>query len=188
MKTRDCSHFRETLLRVQDDPQTAIPDELALHLDDCSTCRKLFDATKIDLDSDAFEVIPAAARKQIVDRLAAARRPRARWWVAAGVAAALVLVVAGSWLVVDHEPSRSHTALVAALVDDHIRYLDHHGQPHRRLRPGPDGRSRASVLSHGHQPGASFFMAKTASRTNRDRLSTGASISIGSPPSLDQTK
>ena len=135
MKTRDCSHFRETLLRVQDDPQTAIPDELALHLDDCSTCRKLFDATKIDLDSDAFEVIPTAARKQIMDRLAAARRPRARWWVAAGVAAALVLVVAGSWLVVDHEPSRSHTALVAALVDDHIRYLDH---PDRQAAADPE--------------------------------------------------
>ena len=170
MKTRDCSHFRETLLRVQDDPQTAIPDEAALHLDDCSTCRKLFDATKIDLDPDAFEVVPAAVRKQIMDRLAAARRPHARWWTAAGVAAALVLVVAGSWIVVDHEPSTTHTALLAALVEDHIRYLDH---PDRQAAADPE-----SLTDHLEAyvdfpvelplpPGATFSGARRCSLLDR---------------------
>jgi len=135
MRTRDCSHFRETLLRVPDEPQTTVPDELALHLDECNACRKLFDATKLDLDPRVFEVIPAEARNRIMDRLAAARRPRSRWWAVAGLAAAAVLVVAGSWLMVDPEPSATHNLLLTALVNDHVRYLHH---PDRQTTADPE--------------------------------------------------
>ena len=83
---------------------------------------------------DAFEVIPTAVRQQIMDRLAAARRPRGRWLAAAGVAAALVLVVIASWLVADHDPTVTQTGIEIALVDDHVRYLNH---PDRQATADP---------------------------------------------------
>ncbi len=135
MKTRDCTYHREALLRVQADPRTTVPDEVALHLDECKACHKLFDAAKLDFDADVFEVIPPDVRRHLIARLAAARRPRARWWVAAGIAAAMLLA-GGASLMVVNEPTVTRGQLLTALVDDHIRYRHH---PDRQAATDPEG-------------------------------------------------
>jgi len=118
--------FRATIRAVADGVVAPISDELALHLDECSHCRHLFDLGKIGLPKEGFEVLDEAARRKLVVALGSARvaRPtRRRWAAGVTVAAAAVAITVGLAYVVGERPTAARVA--DALVEDHIRYLGH---------------------------------------------------------------
>lgn len=124
--TRACEEIRRALRGVADGVTLSIDDEFALHLDTCSRCRREFDLGKIDLPKEGFEVLGEAARRRIVVALGSARvlRPRGRRRKAGLTVAAAILLVAlgGIYLTVQR---RAADRVAEALVEDHIRYLNH---------------------------------------------------------------
>ncbi len=122
----DCRDYPETLQRLSHDPETPISDELALHLDDCIHCRRLFDASRVPLDPDSFEVLPPASRKKILQALAAVRSPsRQRMPAVAAVAVLGVIGLAAAVLVYEFNLRDEDRPIATDLVEDHIRYLTH---------------------------------------------------------------
>lgn len=119
----DCRRYQDTLQRLAHDPEISIPDELALHLDDCAHCRRLFDASRIPLDPASFEVLPPASRKRILRALAAARAPRRR--LPTLVAALALVGLLAAFLVYEFEPGEQGRPIATNIVQDHIRYLAH---------------------------------------------------------------
>lgn len=125
----DCHRYQDTLRRLASDPEISLPDNLALHLDDCVHCRRLFDASRIPLDPASFEVLSPAARKRILQALAAVRSPSRRGLPA--LAAALVLAgLLAVFLVPDFKPGGQGRPIAAYIVQDHIRYLTHPDRRH----------------------------------------------------------
>ncbi len=121
-----CERFRTTIRAVAEGVVVPISDELALHLDGCSRCRHLFDLGKIDLPKEVFEVLDDAPRRKMVVALGSARvlRPtRRRWAAGVTVAAATVVIAVGLAYLRGERPTPARVA--DALVEDHIRYLDH---------------------------------------------------------------
>ena len=83
----NCGHYQETLQRLPDDPEMLLSDDFALHLDECVHCRRLFDASRVPLDPESFEVLAPASRERILQALAAVRsQPRGRIPLLAAVA------------------------------------------------------------------------------------------------------
>ncbi len=130
----DCASIQEALRRVMENPSDTVPDELALHLDACDRCRRFFDQGRVQLDPDAFEELPPTGRARMLRAIGSARAAGSRRLVATAVAAGLVLV-AGSLLYLGLHRSSSMQPVAAALVEDHIRYLNH---PDRRGMLTPD--------------------------------------------------
>lgn len=131
----ECHHYQETLQRLPDHPETPIPDELALHLDVCSHCRRRFDTSRVPLVSDRFEILPPASRKRILQALAEARSPSRRWMPAVAAVAVLGAIGLGAALLVyDIKHRDQDRPITVNLVQDHIRYLTH-----------PDRRSNADL-------------------------------------------
>lgn len=124
----DCHLYQDTFRLLRTDPEISIPDDLALHLDDCGHCRRLFDASRIPLDPASFEVLPPASRKRILQALATVRSPSHRGWPALAAALALVGFLA-IFLVYQFNPGEQGTPIATSIVQDHIRYLAH---PDRR--------------------------------------------------------
>ncbi len=125
---RDCGSIQAALRCVLENPSEALSDEAALHLDTCDRCRRFFDRGRVELDPDAFEELPSAGRVRMLRAIGSARAGGPRRLVAYAVAAGLLLV-AGSLLYLGLHRSPSGSVVAAALVEDHIRYLDH---PDRR--------------------------------------------------------
>jgi len=124
--TRPCEKYRSAIREVMGGGATWITDELALHLDTCSECRRVFDLGKIDLPIESFEVLDETARRRIVEALGSARlrMPRSRRWAAGLTAAAALIVIAiGAAFFSGGRPTTERVA--DALVEDHIRYLNH---------------------------------------------------------------
>jgi hypothetical protein len=120
----DCVSIQAALGRVMENPSDALPDELALHLDACDRCRRFFDRGRVELDPDDFEGLPPTGRARILRAIGSARAAGSRRLVASVVAAGLVLVAA-SLLYLGLHRSPSMPPVAAALVEDHIRYLNH---------------------------------------------------------------
>ncbi len=108
----------------------SVPDDLALHLDACSTCRELFDRTKIPMSREAFEGLSAQGRVRLLRTMGAARAARP-WKIAATAMAAMVLLALAAVFYSQRASSPVTDPVSVALVEDHIRYLDH---PDRRGR------------------------------------------------------
>ena len=120
----DCRKFEPTLRRISEYADESVPDDLALHLDACSACRDLFDRTKIPMSREDFETLSARGRVRLLRAMGAARAARP-WKMAAAVMAAMVLLaLAGVFLAQRRSPPATDPISVA-LVEDHIRYLDH---------------------------------------------------------------
>ncbi len=119
-----CDAFRETIRALADGTELVVSDEMASHLDDCSHCRRLFDLGKVDLAKDSFEVLSDDARRRLVESLSSARlsRPARRGWVTGVAVAATIIVAVGTVLLLWAHPTSN--AVAAALVEDHVRYLD----------------------------------------------------------------
>jgi hypothetical protein len=124
MRSGDCERARGAVEPGRRAP--ALPDWVALHLDECRECRRLFDAARVQLDPEAFERLGEARRQALVAALAAARAAggRRRAIIAAAVAAVLAGVLALGGLVY-FGPARGgrEETVASALVEDHIRYL-----------------------------------------------------------------
>ena len=132
--TSACERFRASIKGVTDGTVVAT-DQLALHLDACSHCRRLFDLGKIDFPKEGFEVLDEAARRRIVIALGSARvlaPTRRRWTAGVTVAAATLIIAVGATYLAGVRPAADRVA--DALVEDHIRYLDH---PDRRAGGSP---------------------------------------------------
>jgi len=138
MTNRDCDEVRKV---SADDGFPEIPDHVALHLDACGECRRLFDARRVDLDPAVFERLDADRREALVAALAARRAPRWRRWSAAAVVA---LAVAATLLLSDLYPRERGDAgrVAGAFVEDHIRYLRSEDR-----RAGGDARPAAGSLA-----------------------------------------
>ena len=123
----DCRHYEETLERLAHDPEIPLLDELALHLDDCVHCRKLFDASGVPLDSESFEELPQAARKKVLQALAKVRSPKIgrRVRTLAATAALVVFGIATLILLYGGESTPRDRPILSKIVQDHIRYLNH---------------------------------------------------------------
>ena len=71
----NCFDFEEVFARLATEPETemememAIPDEFALHLDVCSSCRARFDKGKVELTPDAFERLPSDTKERLLNSL-----------------------------------------------------------------------------------------------------------------------
>jgi hypothetical protein len=150
----ECSRYQAILNRLLEEPGTAIPDDLAIHLDRCQRCRSHFDRTRLPLRGEDFEHLSPEARRRLRFVARGASRVRARWLRGiAAIAAAAVLVVT---ILVLTRPGPAPDGVSVAVVEDHIRYLDHadrragEGDPAERARlrdyvdfpvtiPTPDG-------------------------------------------------
>ena len=124
--TRACEEVRVTIRAAAEGVVVPISDEVALHLDECSHCRHLFDLGKIDLPKEGFEVLDEAARRKMIVALGSTRlsRPTVRRRAAAVTAAAAIVVIAvGLGYLSAGRPTAARVA--DALVEDHIRYLGH---------------------------------------------------------------
>jgi hypothetical protein len=124
-------------------------DALAMHLDACASCRADFDSDRVALDASAFECLDAKRRAQLVTALARVRLGRRSIHRAFPVAAVVLAVVAGSIAWHLARPARVPAdVLVAALVDDHVRYL---GQ-RARGEGGTGGVLEAELARHVGAP------------------------------------
>lgn len=123
----DCRHYEETLQRLACDPGIPLLDELALHLDECTRCRKLFDASGVPLDSESFEELPRAARKKILQSLAKVRSPKIgqRVRTLAAIAALVVFGITTAILLYGGKSPPRDRPILSKIVQDHIRYLNH---------------------------------------------------------------
>ena len=120
--TMECAHVQKMLPRYSTDPAAAIPDTVALHLDHCPACRRVFDVNRVGFDPAVFETLPTAKRLEIIEALAATRSGQTRRRaVMATVLTAAAVVLAGA--VGLQIVGRDTPAVTAALVDDHIRHL-----------------------------------------------------------------
>lgn len=126
----ECHSYQETLRRLPDEPETPISDQLALHLDECTHCRRLFDTARVPLVPASFENLSTDSRKRILQVLAEARSPSRRWMLAVSVVAVLgVLGLASASLVYEFKFRDQDRPITVDLVQDHVRYLTH---PDRR--------------------------------------------------------
>lgn len=126
----DCRKFEPTLRRISEHADESVPDDLALHLDSCSACRDLFDRTKIPMSREDFEGMSAQGRVRALRTMGAARAARP-WKMAAAAMAAMVLLALAAVFYSQRASSPATDPISIALVEDHIRYLDH---PDRRGR------------------------------------------------------
>ncbi|HEX9669574.1 MAG TPA: hypothetical protein VGC93_08830 [Thermoanaerobaculia bacterium] len=132
MTTETCHRYSRDLERIACGEVREVPDALALHLDACPECRRAFDRAAVPFAAEAFERLGAADRQRLLQVLVAGRR--AAWWQRPALAAAAaLLVLAAGWFVPWPRPESAPPSLVAALVEDHIRYL---GRPERRSDRG----------------------------------------------------
>jgi hypothetical protein len=106
--------------------QTAdhVPDDLALHLDACPTCRDLFDRNKIPMSREDFEGLSAQERVRLLRTVGTARAAQPWRMAAAATVAMLVLALAAVFLA-QRASSPATDPVSVALVEDHIRYLGH---------------------------------------------------------------
>lgn len=123
--TGACERYRATIRTLAAGVEDPMSDALALHLDECSHCRHLFDLGKIEVPKDNFEVLDEAARRRVVVALGSARVLKSshrHWMASVSVAAATVIIAVGLiFLMSGRAPGR----VADAVVEDHIRYLDH---------------------------------------------------------------
>ena len=133
----ECSRYEAILNCVLGDPGTPIPDDLAIHIDRCQHCRSHFDRTRLPLRGEDFEHLSPEARRRLPFVTPGAGPVRA-WWLrgVAATAAAAVLVLT---ILVLTRPAPASDGVSVALVEDHIRYLDHAD----RLAGGGDPAGRA---------------------------------------------
>lgn len=139
----DCNAVQSAVQRLSENPAEPLSDEAALHLDACDRCRRFCDRGRVELDPDAFEALPPAGRARMLRTIGSARAAGPRRMAAAAVAAGL-LVLAGSALYLGLHRPPSAREVAGALVEDHIRYLDHQD---RREGATPD-RYRADLESY----------------------------------------
>jgi hypothetical protein len=132
MTTETCRRYSRDLERIGAGEIREVPDALALHLDACPDCRRVFDRAAVPFDRDVFERLGAADRRRLLQVLVAGRRTT--WWQRAALAAAVALLaLAAGWLVPWPRPEGAAPSMVEALVEDHIRYL---GRPERQSALG----------------------------------------------------
>ena len=124
--TGACDKYRAAIRDVIEAAVPSVTDELALHLDACPHCRRLFDLGKVDLSKEGFEVLDEAARQRVVVALGSARvlpAGRRRRAAGLGAVAAAALIAAGLAYFTSGRPTADRVA--DTLVEDHIRYLGH---------------------------------------------------------------
>ena len=64
-----CNRFKKLLNLHSSNEQIEIPDELALHIDICRSCKHQFDVGKVTLEVEWFEALSARTRKRIMEAL-----------------------------------------------------------------------------------------------------------------------
>lgn len=143
MPAETCHAHRESLERIAAGEPVAVPDSLALHLDTCAECRRLFDRAIVPLEPEALERLAPEARRRLLEVLVS-RSPR-RWRRAALAAGVAALALAAGWLVPWPRPAGDSPPLVMALVEDHIRYLGHPERQNATGRPGAEAELEAYV-------------------------------------------
>ncbi|MBI4364066.1 MAG: hypothetical protein HY568_01420 [Candidatus Latescibacteria bacterium] len=120
----DCRKFELTLRRIGELAEMPVPDDLALHLDACPACRSLFDRAKIPMSREDFEGLSAQGRVRLLRTMGAARAARP-WKMAAAAMAAMVLLALAAVFYLQRASAPATDPISVALVEDHIRYLDH---------------------------------------------------------------
>lgn len=111
-----------------------VPDELALHLDGCASCRDLFNRTRMPMGREDLDGLPAQGRVKLLRTMGAARATQP-WKRAAAALAAMLFLALAVLFYSRHAAPPAADPVSIALVEDHIRYLGH---PDRSGRSGAE--------------------------------------------------
>lgn len=124
MKRFECQRVQREL--EPDSRATVLGDDVALHFDQCPSCRKLFDANRLEFDPSEFERLDAQRRRTIVTALAGARTAEGRRGLALGAvaAAAIIGIAVAAMIGLGLRSDARADEVVSAFVEDHIRYLN----------------------------------------------------------------